>query len=134
MNTANAEILLADDDRVDVKAFLRALARLGHRAPVTVARDGQEAWEMLVRNRVLRPLMVVLDINMPKLSGLDVLRRIRSDSNLRDMPVYVLTTSDAESDRLDALHLNCDGYIIKSELSTGLQLALSRLTASPTAA
>jgi CheY-like chemotaxis protein len=124
MSRAFDGILLADDDRVDTKAFLRALARLGHAAPVTVARDGQEAWEMLTGQAGLRPALIVLDINMPRLSGLELLRRIRGEDALRETPVFVLTTSNDESDRLDALKLNVAGYIVKSELASGLKRAL----------
>lgn len=124
MDTTNCGILLADDDRVDAKAFLRALARLGAAAPVTVARDGLEAWELLDRDDGLRPAMIVLDINMPRLNGLELLRRIRDDARLADTPVFVLTTSDDEGDRLDALELSVAGYIVKSQLDAGLARAL----------
>ncbi len=120
-----AGILLADDDRVDTKAFQRALAKLGADVVVTVARDGVEAWELLQGERRLRPAMIVLDINMPRLSGLELLRRIRGEEGLRDTPVFVLTTSNDESDRLDALQLNVAGYIVKSELAAGLRRALA---------
>jgi CheY-like chemotaxis protein len=124
MGTASAGILLADDDRVDTKAFLRALGRLGAAAPVTVARDGLEAWELLHRDDGLRPAMIVLDINMPRLNGLELLRRIRDDARLARTPVFVLTTSDDEGDRLDALELHVAGYIVKSQLDAGLARAL----------
>jgi CheY-like chemotaxis protein len=130
MSHASGGILLADDDRVDAKAFQRALAKLGAPLPVTVARDGLEAWELLT-DAGLRPAMIVLDINMPRLSGLELLRRIRDEAALRDTPVFVLTTSDAEGDRLDALKLMVAGYIVKSELAAGLGRALARLAAGP---
>lgn len=124
MDATGSGILLADDDRVDAKAFLRALGRLGAAAPVTVARDGLEAWELLARDDGLRPAMIVLDINMPRLNGLELLRRIRDDARLAGTPVFVLTTSDDEGDRLDALELSVAGYIVKSQLDAGLARAL----------
>lgn len=125
MSSAADGILLADDDRVDAKAFLRALRKLGVSREVTVARDGLEAWEMLRASGQPCPGLIVLDINMPRLSGLDLLRRIRADESLRNAPVFILTTSDDEGDRLDALELNVTGYIVKSELGPGLERALA---------
>lgn len=125
MNTPRADILLADDDRVDTKAFLRALAKIDIERQVTVARDGQEAWELLTGAAALRPALIVLDINMPRLSGLELLRRIRGERSLRETPVFVLTTSDDEGDRLDALELNVAGYIVKADLAAGLRRALA---------
>jgi CheY-like chemotaxis protein len=127
MKPARSSILLADDDRIDTKAFLRALAKLGAAHSVSVARDGQEAWEMLSGEAGLRPDLIVLDINMPRMSGLELLRRIREEDGLRETPVFVLTTSDEESDRLDALKLQVAGYIVKSELVDGLSRALGLL-------
>jgi CheY-like chemotaxis protein len=130
MKPARSSILLADDDRIDTKAFLRALAKLGAAHSVSVARDGQEAWEMLSGEAGLRPDLIVLDINMPRMSGLELLRRIREEDGLRETPVFVLTTSDEESDRLDALKLQVAGYIVKSELVDGLSRALGLLVAA----
>jgi len=129
---SDGSILLADDDRVDAKAFLRALQKLGLSAPVTVARDGVEAWEVL-NGGGLPPAMIVLDINMPRLNGLDLLRRIRGAPALRDTPVFVLTTSDDESDRYDAMALNVTGYIVKSGLVSGLKRALALARLAPVA-
>jgi CheY-like chemotaxis protein len=123
MTQSNAGILLADDDQIDTKAFLRALRKLGDSREVTVARDGVEAWELLQGESALRPGMIVLDINMPRMNGLELLRRIREHERLRDIPVFVLTTSGADSDRLDAMHLRVSGYIVKSDLGAGLQRA-----------
>jgi CheY-like chemotaxis protein len=123
MTQTNAGILLADDDQIDTKAFLRALRKLGDGREVTVARDGVEAWELLQGESALRPGMIVLDINMPRMNGLELLRRIREHERLRDIPVFILTTSGADSDRLDAMHLRVSGYIVKSDLGAGLQRA-----------
>jgi len=117
-------ILLADDDRVDAKAFVRAVGRLASAAPVTVVRDGAEAWELLSPAGGMHPAMIVLDINMPRMNGLELLRRIRDDARFARTPVFVMTTSDDEGDRLDALELNVAGYIVKSRLDDGLGRAL----------
>jgi CheY-like chemotaxis protein len=131
MTYGSAGILLADDDRIDTKAFLRALRKLGDDRDVTVACDGLEAWELLQGANGLRPGMIVLDINMPRMNGLELLRRIREHEPLRETPVFMLTTSDDDSDRLDALQLNVSGYIVKSDLSAGLQRAFHSARPSP---
>lgn len=131
MTRCNAGILLADDDQIDTKAFVRALRKLGDSREVTVARDGVEAWELLQGESGLRPGMIVLDINMPRMNGLELLRRIREHDRLQDVPVFVLTTSGADSDRLDAMHLRVSGYIVKSDLGAGLQRAFQSARPSP---
>jgi CheY-like chemotaxis protein len=124
-----ARILLAEDDTVDARAFTRALAKLRVDVPVTVARDGAEAWEMLKPPNGRAPFgyegsMLVFDINLPRLSGLELLTRIRADEALRDAVVFLVTTSESELDRGLAGDLNVAGYILKSDLPSGLEKAL----------
>ncbi len=125
MTPPRAGILLADDDRVDAKAFLRTLGTLGSGCEVTVARDGVEAWELLTDTARTPPALIVLDINMPRMDGLELLHRIREEPALHDTPVFVLTTSDDESDRYRAMQLSIAGYIVKGGLGPGLKRALA---------
>jgi len=114
-------ILLAEDDQIDSRAFLRAMQKLRISNPVTVAKDGLEAWEILKGGNgqppFPRPNLVILDINMPRISGLELLRMIRADPDLHDSIVFVLTTSDDEQDKLEAYDLNISGYMLKSDVS-----------------
>lgn len=114
-------ILLAEDDQIDSRAFLRAMQKLRIGNPVTVARDGLEAWEILKGGNgqppFPRPNLIILDINMPRVSGLELLRMIRADQDLHDSIVFVLTTSDDEQDKLEAYNLNISGYMLKSDVS-----------------
>lgn len=114
-------ILLAEDDQIDSRAFLRAMQKLRISNPVTVAKDGLEAWEILKggngRPPFPRPNLVIMDINMPRVSGLELLRMIRADPDLHDSIVFVLTTSDDEQDKLEAYNLNISGYMLKSDVS-----------------
>ena len=113
-------ILLAEDDLIDEKAFLRAIAKLRIKNPITVARDGAEAWEILKggngRPPLPRPNLLVLDINMPRMNGLELLERIRDDSDLHDSIVFILTTSNDEQDKIEAFNLNVAGYMLKSDV------------------
>jgi CheY-like chemotaxis protein len=133
MQTQSFGILLAEDDRIDAKAFLRAAQGAGISNPVTVASDGAEAWALLTDQRPTAepPGLVVLDINMPRMTGLELLRRMRADDRLRHLPVLMLTTSDHQRDRIEAQDLGVTAYILKSELPGGFRRVVELLTASP---
>lgn len=107
-------ILLVEDDQVDVMNVRRAFEKNRITNTLWVARDGVEALEMLERGDVPNErLLVLLDLNMPRMNGIELLREIRSRDTLRHLPVVVLTTSDDERDRIDAYNLNVAGYILK---------------------
>ncbi len=107
-------ILLVEDDEVDVMNVRRAFERNKITNPLFVAGDGVEALEMLRDGRVPRQRRLLLvDINMPRMNGLEFLRAVRADRELRLIPVVVLTTSDDERDRFEAYELNVAGYLLK---------------------
>jgi CheY-like chemotaxis protein len=107
-------ILLVEDDQVDVMNVERAFEKSHILNPLHLAGNGEEALEMLRGGDVpLSPLLVLLDLNMPKMNGIEFLREVRSDEELRRLPVVVLTTSDDERDRIEAYDLNVAGYILK---------------------
>jgi CheY-like chemotaxis protein len=107
-------ILLVDDDEVDILNVERALTRADVAHPLLVARDGLEALAML-RSPTLPPArrLVLLDINMPRMNGIEFLREVRRDPMLRALCVVVLTTSNEDRDRIDAYQLNVAGYLVK---------------------
>jgi len=109
--------LLVDDDEVDVQGLKRAFKKSKIGNPITVARDGIEALEILRgengRERLPKPHLVLLDLNMPRMNGIELLREIRKDPELHSLPVVVLTTSDDERDKVDAFDLNVAGYLLK---------------------
>lgn len=111
-------ILLVEDDEVDVMAVKRAFRKLNIDNPLTVACDGVEALQILrgedETSSVSRPLIVILDWNMPRMNGAEFLQALRSDSELRNIVVFVMTTSNDERDRLAAYERNVSGYIVKS--------------------
>ena len=111
-NTLN--LLLVEDDRVAVMNVKRAFKLAHITNPIAVARDGVEALDMLRSGQVpVERLIVLLDLNMPRMTGIEFLRELRADPRLSRLPVVVLTTSDDESDRVEAYDLNVAGYIVK---------------------
>ena len=114
MSDRTLNILLVEDDDVDVMNVRRAFQK-GHIAnPLFVAGNGIEALEML-RGPEIPPerRMVLLDLNMPKMNGMEFLTELRKDPDLHRVPVVVLTTSNDERDKVDAFDLNVAGYLVK---------------------
>ena len=113
-------ILLVEDDSIDVKAFQRAMGKLKISNPVAVARDGVEGWEYLQKcvadGGGDTPSLVILDINMPRMNGLELLTKLRADKNLHHLIVFVLTTSNDEKDKFEAFNMNVAGYMLKSDM------------------
>lgn len=106
--------LLVDDDEVDVMNVRRAFAKAHITNPLFVAHDGIEALEMLRADRFpCERRLVLLDLNMPRMNGIEFLRALRADPALHGTPVVVLTTSDDERDKVDAYDLNVAGYLLK---------------------
>jgi CheY-like chemotaxis protein len=115
-------ILLVEDDEIDVKALRWAFDKLKIANPLHIARDGVEAWEML--QELPRPYLIITDINMPRMNGIELLRKIRQSEHCRDSIVFVLTTSNDEQDKIDAYDLNVAGYMLKSDMGTSFTRAI----------
>lgn len=121
-------LLLIDDDDVDVMGIQRALKKLEIHNPIVRARDGLEGLAKLREcHSARRPYLVLLDLNLPKLNGLELLAEIRKDPEISSAVVFVLTTSKAEEDKLVAYKHNIAGYIIKSQVSDGVMRAMDML-------
>jgi CheY-like chemotaxis protein len=113
-------ILLVEDNPDDEALALRALARLDIPSEVTVARDGAEALDFLFatgahegRDPTLLPAVMLLDLKLPKVDGLDVLRRVRADPRTRLLPVVVMSSSDESRDVAESYRLGASSYIRK---------------------
>jgi CheY-like chemotaxis protein len=110
-------ILLVEDDQMDVMNVQRELRRQNINIPLMHARNGREALKMLRGEgdepKIAKPSLVMLDINMPRMNGLELLEELRSDPEFVGLNVFIMTTSDLDTDRLKAQELAVSGYIIK---------------------
>ena len=107
-------LILVEDDDIDVMNVRRALERAHVTNPLFLAHNGLEGLELLRSDKVPRDRrLVLLDLNMPKMNGIEFLREVRNDPMLRSTPVVVLTTSDDDRDKIQAYDLNVAGYLLK---------------------
>jgi CheY-like chemotaxis protein len=111
-------ILLVDDDDVDIIGLKRAFKRRNIYNPVHRAKDGIEALEFLSSvdktKSISKPYLIILDINMPRMNGIEFLEQLRSNSKHKDAIVFVLTTSQYDEDKIKAYSYNIAGYMTKS--------------------
>lgn len=131
MNT-QLHILLVEDDEVDVEFVQRALRPASHACCLTVAANGQEALELL-KSRSSQsppgPCLILLDLHMPVMTGLEFLRALRNDPVLHQCIVFILTTSNLDVDRQAAYAHHAAGYILKSQLTENPRKLLDLLEA-----
>jgi CheY-like chemotaxis protein len=107
-------VVLVEDDQVDVMNVRRAFKKNNITNPLFVAGNGVEALELLRSGSVPKKnRIVLLDLNMPKMNGIEFLREMRADAELASTPVVVLTTSNEDKDRVEAFQLNVSGYLLK---------------------
>lgn len=106
-------ILLVEDDRVDVMAVKRSVKELKIANPLVTASNGEEALAYLGDEQNPLPAIILLDINMPKMNGIEFLRIAKQDDRLKRLPVIVLTTSKEDQDRFDTFNLGASGYMLK---------------------
>ncbi|MCP3867534.1 MAG: response regulator [Gammaproteobacteria bacterium] len=113
----DAEILLVEDDRVDIMTVQRALKKNAVSNPLHIARTGLEALGMLRGEGYPKldppPVLILLDLNLPKMSGIEFLREVRTDRALKSLRIIVLTSSNEPRDRDAAFQYDVDDYIVK---------------------
>jgi CheY-like chemotaxis protein len=121
---STVNILLVDDDEVDVQGLKRAFKKSKIGNPITVARDGIEALEILRGENGRERL---LDLNMPRMNGIEFLEAVRADEGLRSAVVFMITTSKADEDRMRAYGHNVAGYIVKRDPANTFMEAVALL-------
>ncbi len=110
------KILLVEDDEIDAMAFTRAVSLNAPEDSVVVVRDGEEAIEWLAEERGSRlPKLVFLDLNLPRMSGFEVLRKLRDNERLAPLVVFAYSSSSHEIDIKEAYRYQVAGYLVKSE-------------------
>jgi CheY-like chemotaxis protein len=113
IDTTKKMILLVEDDPDHELLTIRALKKANIANDIRIARDGEEAIELLLGENAIQPQVVLLDLKLPKMDGLEVLRRIRTSDLTRTQPVVVLTSSDEERDVIRSYQLGVNSYIRK---------------------
>ena len=112
------QLLHVEDDDLCLMGLNRAFKAAKIANPVKFAHDGIEALDMLRgtngRPRLPRPFLVLLDLNMPRMDGIEFLKELRKDEELKKTIVFIMTTSDADEDKVKAYNLGVAGYILKS--------------------
>ncbi|MDV2993848.1 MAG: Response regulator rcp1 [Chroococcidiopsis sp. SAG 2025] len=127
-------ILLVEDNRDDEELTLMAFERSGLEYEIDVVRDGAEVLDYLFltgkysdRYPKQQPTLVLLDLNLPKVSGLEVIRRLRAEAKTRSLPVVVLTTSNEQEDMINSYELGCNSYVRKPVNFTDFLVASRQL-------
>jgi CheY-like chemotaxis protein len=124
-------ILLVEDDDIDQEAIQRAFYRQRIANPITVVSDGQHALQVLRGTdgyqALPRPYIILLDINMPRMNGIEFLQEIRRDHTLESSIVFVLTTSNRDEDKLAAYDEQIAGYILKTRVDADFTSVISML-------
>jgi len=133
MPNGDAVILLVEDDRVDIMTVQRALKKIDVRNPLNVARTGVEALGMLRGEGYPKieptPSLILLDLNLPQMGGIEFLKELRADPVLGTLQVIVLTSSDEPSDRAAAYDYEVDDYIVKPHSFKDFSNAMSIILA-----
>lgn len=112
----DVSILLFEDDDIDAYGIKRCLKKHQLNNPFYRVRDGVEGLELMRSQTIKKPLLILLDLNMPRMNGHETLKEIRNDPELTESVVFVLTTSNAEEDKTAAYRQHIAGYIVKSRL------------------
>lgn len=106
-------ILLVEDDDIDIMTVQRALRDLKVTNPLEITNDGEEALTFLEANKAYLPGLILLDINMPRMNGIEFLREMKKDPVFRLVPVVIMTTSQEQRDKIESFNLGVAGYMVK---------------------
>ena len=113
MRVTNKPILLVEDDQVDMMRVTRALKDIHVTNQIVHRENGEDALNYLRDENSDKPCLILLDLNMPIMNGIEFLQTVKKDERLRGIPVVVLTTSDDQQDKLDSFNLGVAGYVAK---------------------
>jgi CheY-like chemotaxis protein len=118
LEPTGVHLLHVEDDDLCIMGLVRAFKKARIANPISFAHDGMEALETLRgangRERLPRPYLILLDLNMPRMGGVEFLEELRKDEDLKKSIVFIMTTSGADKDRANAYNLGVAGYILKT--------------------
>lgn len=120
-------LLIVDDDDIDATALRRALHKLKLLNPLYRVKDGLEALEILRNGDIPSPYVILLDINMPRMNGIEFLEVLRADPELTHAVVFVLTTSKSDEDIIAAYREHVAGYLLKQRMDSDFLQVISLL-------
>ena len=106
-------ILLVEDDKIDIKSVQRSFRELRVTNPLIVTHNGEEALGYLEKNTEKLPGLILLDLRMPRMDGIEFLNVIKKKNKLKMIPVVILTTSKEDEDKMDSFNLGISGYMMK---------------------
>jgi CheY-like chemotaxis protein len=128
-----AQLLHVEDDDLCIMGLVRAFKKAKIANPISFAHDGIDALEMLRgtndRERFPRPYLILLDLNMPRMDGVEFLKELRKDADLKKSIVFIMTTSGADEDKVKAYNLGVAGYILKANPANAFLEATALLDA-----
>lgn len=131
LDPATAHLLHVEDDALCIMGLERAFKKAKIANPISFAYDGIDALEMLRgtngRERLPRPYLILLDLNMPRMGGVEFLQELRKDPDLKKSIVFVMTTSSADEDKVKAYDLGVAGYILKTNAANAFLEATTLL-------
>jgi len=106
-------ILLVEDDKIDIRSVQRSFGELRVTNPLVVTHNGEEALGYLKNDTGKRPGLILLDLRMPRMDGIEFLKIVRKDDKMKMIPVVILTTSKEDEDKMDSFNLGIAGYMMK---------------------
>tara|TARA_B110000908_G_C9927216_1_gene302299 strand:- start:112 stop:540 length:429 start_codon:yes stop_codon:yes gene_type:complete len=109
-------LFLIEDDDIDAMSITREFKRRKIPNPIIRAKDGVEAFELLSSGKISRPFIILLDLQMPRMNGLEFLTKLRANSDYKNSVVFILSTSQDENDIFNSYKSNVAGYFIKDEV------------------
>lgn len=118
-NSNEVTLFLIEDDDIDAMSIKREFKARRIANPIIRAKDGVDAFELLESGQINRPFVILLDLQMPRMGGLEFLTKLRANIKYKDSVVFVLTTSEDEQDIFDSYQLNIAGYFVKDEVGVG---------------
>lgn len=124
VNIENVPVLFIDDDLVDGMSFQRGMKHAGLGGNVNIMTSASEALDALRQRTIPFPCLIILDLNMPVMSGFDFLEALRTDKTLKFLPVWVLSTSSSPEDVTRAYDLNATGYMVKTRVGHNFSAAI----------